>query len=138
MYLLRSTQEEQAGKPHHLMAFVVSPPHGIYGISTFPALSTTPGGHFHYQGNFKWLQRIVFPYVPPAPCLRHLRLLPFAVFHAADKTGGIQGVLSKTMRAKMSHEASQHDNKHALFPRHVSICFLFTLAGQGGAILLFV
>ena len=130
----RSRQENPIVSWHlwylHLTGFMASP--------LFVHSPLAQGALFHRQGNFKWLQRAVLPYVPPVPCLRCLCLLPFVVIHAADKTSGIQGVLSKTMRAKIARGSSQHDNKHTLFSRHVSVCFLFTLAGQGGATLLFV
>lgn len=127
-----------AGKPHHLTALVVSPPHRLYNISAFPTLPTSPGRLFPHEANPKWLQRVVFPYVPPPPCPRHLCLLPSVVSHAADKTSGIQDVLSKTMRAKISHGASQHDHKHTLFSRCVSLRFLLMLVGRGGATLLLI
>lgn len=136
MCLLRSTQEEQANPI--ISAFVVSPPHRLYDISTFPTLTTSPGRLFPCEGNLKWLQRVFFPFVPPAPCQRHLCLLPIVVSHTADKTSGIHNVLSKTMRAKIFHGASQHDHKHTLFSRCVSLCFLLMLVGQGGATLLLV
>lgn len=38
------TQEEQAGKPHRLVALVISPPGRNYNIPNFPALSPCWGG----------------------------------------------------------------------------------------------
>lgn len=100
-----------------------------YDISAFPVPSTAPGRLFHHQGDFKGCRGFTCLLLPRPG---HQHLLPFVVFHTADKTSGIQDVLSKTTRAKVSHGASQHGNKHALFSRHVSICFPSTLRGEEG------